>query len=50
MVQRGEEIAGADRTRDARSTSAISGLDLTRPEAELLQPLPAGSLRVERVR
>ena len=33
MVQRGEEIAGADRTRDARSTSAISGLDLTRPGA-----------------
>lgn len=25
-------------------------LDLTRPEAELLRPLPAGSLRVERVR
>lgn len=25
-------------------------LDLTRPEAELLQPLPEGSLRVERVR
>jgi putative SOS response-associated peptidase YedK len=25
-------------------------LDLTRPEAELLQPLPAGSLTVEQVR
>jgi putative SOS response-associated peptidase YedK len=25
-------------------------LDLTKPEAELLQPLPAGSLNVEQVR
>jgi len=25
-------------------------LDLTRPEAELLRPLPAGSLQVEQVR
>jgi putative SOS response-associated peptidase YedK len=29
---------------------ALEWLDLTRPEAELLQPLPAGSLEVERVR
>jgi putative SOS response-associated peptidase YedK len=28
----------------------IAWLDLTRPEAELLRPLPAGSLQVERVR
>jgi putative SOS response-associated peptidase YedK len=27
-----------------------SWLDLTRPEAELLKPLPAGSLRVVQVR
>jgi putative SOS response-associated peptidase YedK len=28
----------------------VAWLDLTRPEAELLRPLPAGSLQVERVR
>lgn len=28
----------------------VSWLDLTRPESELLQPLPEGSLRVEQVR
>ena len=28
----------------------VSWLDLKRPEAELLRPLPAGSLRVEQVR
>jgi putative SOS response-associated peptidase YedK len=28
----------------------LAWLDLTRPESELLQPLPAGSLVVEQVR
>jgi putative SOS response-associated peptidase YedK len=28
----------------------LAWLDLTRPEAELLHPLPAGSLTVEQVR
>jgi putative SOS response-associated peptidase YedK len=28
----------------------LAWLDLTRPEAELLRPLPAGSLRVQQVR
>jgi putative SOS response-associated peptidase YedK len=28
----------------------LACLDLTRPEAELLRPLPAGSLAVEQVR
>jgi putative SOS response-associated peptidase YedK len=28
----------------------LAWLDLTRPEAELLRPLPAGSLGVEQVR
>ena len=28
----------------------LAWLDLTRPEAELLRPLPAGSLAVEQVR
>jgi len=28
----------------------LAWLDLNRPEAELLRPLPAGSLKVEQVR